>query len=47
MVEKNGIEVYYPNAEEMKQFRDAAQAVYTEMEPVLGKELIDMARSGN
>ena len=47
MVEQNGIEVYYPTEEEMKQFKEAAQPVYAEMEPILGKELIDMARSAN
>ncbi|MCC8056762.1 DctP family TRAP transporter solute-binding subunit [Cloacibacillus sp.] len=47
MVEKNGLKVYYPTDAEMKQFRDAAQPVYKTMEPVLGKELIDMAREAN
>lgn len=47
MVEKNGLKVYYPTDAEMKQFRDAAQSVYKTMEPVLGKELIDMAREAN
>ena len=31
----------------MKQFKEAAQPVYAEMEPILGKELIDLARSAN
>ena len=47
MVEKNGLKVYSPTDAEMKQFRDAAQSVYKTMEPVLGKELIDMAREAN
>ena len=47
MVAKNGLKVYYPTDAEMKQFRDAAQAVYKTMEPVLGKELIDVARGAD
>lgn len=47
MVEKNGLKFYSPTDAEMKQFRDAAQSVYKTMEPVLGKELIDMAREAN
>ena len=47
MVTKDGLKVYYPTDAEMKQFRDAAQAVYKTMEPVLGKELIDVARGAD
>ncbi|MEG2185541.1 MAG: TRAP transporter substrate-binding protein DctP, partial [Cloacibacillus sp.] len=47
MVKKNGLKVYYPTAAEKKQFMDAAKKVYKVMEPVIGKDLIDIALEGN
>lgn len=47
LVDKHGVQVYTPTPEEKKQFMDAAQKVYKIMEPVVGKDLIDMALEGN
>lgn len=40
-----GVEVYYLTDAEKKAFTDAAQPVYKQMEPVLGLELIELAKS--
>lgn len=47
LVDKHGVKVYTPTPAEKKQFMDAAQKVYKVMEPVVGKDLINMALEGN
>lgn len=47
MVDKNGLKVYYPTEAEKKQFMDTAKKVYKVMEPVVGKDLINIALEGN
>lgn len=47
LVEKHGMKVYYPTPAEKKQFMDAAKKVYKVMEPVIGKNLINIALEGN
>lgn len=47
LVEKHGIKVYYPTASEKEQFVAEAKKVYKVMEPVIGKDLINIALEGN
>lgn len=46
-LEAEGVKIYYPTDEEMKQFREAAMKVYDVMADKIDRKLIDLVRSAN